>query len=269
MYIHCVKIDEMPYILSKAVGGLGVPPLPLVSEIASCFAFLLDSLDDAVEDAVKLLLLVTVAYFTFTLVSRWSASTRLAKAAAVAALLCCHPPCDMIADRLGDKMITVQNAIRECVGYEKKIPRPDRGDPVARYGLVATFIDDLVEDSFKSVCIASHTILGGILQTAVISRAAENNIDASIQGGRKMVKLAGYVAAIGTPVSQYQNCNIYSDRLADKVQKWFSIPSEHRSVFSTGTEPREKHGKKRKYYHKKKKYNSKHPENRRSRDHSD
>lgn len=39
----------MPYILSKAVGGLGVPPLPLLTDAAACLAFLLDSLDDAVN----------------------------------------------------------------------------------------------------------------------------------------------------------------------------------------------------------------------------
>ena len=223
----------MPYILSKAVGGLGVPPLPLLTDAAACLAFLLDSLDDAVEDAVKFLLLCLLGYAAYQAMRQGHASRRTARAVAVAVLLCCHPPCDMLADRLGDKMHPVQNALRRGFGYREKDPRPDRGDSAAKYGFAATLVDDLVEDAFKTLCIGSHVFVGGILRTAVLARAADTNLEASVRGGNMIAKAAGAVVAVGAPVSQYQNCNIYSDRLADKVQKWFSLPSEHRSVFNT------------------------------------
>jgi hypothetical protein len=227
--------SAMPYILSKAVGGLGVPPLPLVTDAAACLAFLLDSLDDAVEDAAKFLLLYLLGYVAYRAAMWWHGSSahRMARAFAVVVLLCCHPPCDRLADQLGDQMHPVQNALRRGFGYREKMPRPDRGDAVAKFGLAASLVDDFVEDSFKAVCISSHMFIGNILRTAVLARAAEADMASAVRGGNLLAKTAGAVIAVGAPVSQYQNCNIYSDRLADKVQKWLSLRSEHRSVFSS------------------------------------
>ena len=101
--------------------------VPVRADAAACLAFLLDSLDDAVEDAVKFLLLCLLGYAAYQAMRQGHASRRTARAVAVAVLLCCHPPCDMLADRLGDKMHPVQNALRRGFGYREKDPRPDRG----------------------------------------------------------------------------------------------------------------------------------------------
>ena len=175
-------------------------PLPLITDAAACLSFLFDSLDDAVEDAAKFLMLAALALGSYAVVAL-VAQVCACCSAQLWLCCCCHPLRDMLADRLGDAMNPVQNAIRRGFGYNEKVPRPDRGDPVAKFGYAATIIDDLVEDTFKAMCISSHVLVGGILRTAVLTRAAETNIGSTLRGGDLIARTAGAVVAVGTPVS--------------------------------------------------------------------
>ena len=90
------------------------------------------------------------------------------RAVAFAAVLLCHPPADMLGDALGDRMVVVQNGLRRRLGLAEKIPKPDRGDPVEKYGLLPTLVDDLVEDAFKAGCVGAHVYMGSLLRAALI-----------------------------------------------------------------------------------------------------
>ena len=109
----------------------GVPPLPLIKQTPPRLSFLFDSLDDAVEDAAKFLscwLSVPIV------VAHWLCRSCLLLAWQLWLCCCVAIRHDMLADRLGDAMNPVQNAIRRGFGYNEKVPRPDCGDPVAKFG---------------------------------------------------------------------------------------------------------------------------------------
>lgn len=189
-----------------------LPPLPLVQEMQAIVQFLLDCVDDACEDVLKLLLLTMIwnvaAWFTTTDI-RLSRRSRMFACGAL--LLAVYPYVDEMTDRTADKTIHAQNAVRSLFGQPLKVPEPD--DEVSDAPMHLQAVDDMVEDSFKFICIAGHAYMGYIAGAA---------LQTSIPGEGMLEKIAGAVVSVGTPASQYQACDCYGDALGDAVQSWLA-----------------------------------------------
>ena len=76
--------------------------------------------------------------------------------------------------------------------------------------------------TFKAMHLVARALVGGILRTAVLTRAAETNIGSTCEEVTDC-KNCRAVVVVGTPVSQYQNCNTYSDRPQTRYKMVSSI----------------------------------------------
>ena len=89
-------------------GLVGLPPLPVVQEVAALTMFLVESLDDAVEDALKLSLLAVV----------WCGIWRLLRTRRVlmqgfrfCGIIMVYPAADRAADAAGHIMAPIQDSM--------------------------------------------------------------------------------------------------------------------------------------------------------------
>ena len=79
---RAVEAALPPPAMNATVSSLGAPPLPLVLDLAALTCFCTESLDDAVEDAVKLCVLSTAGWLVWRLLRRTRCGTRAARAGA-------------------------------------------------------------------------------------------------------------------------------------------------------------------------------------------
>ena len=206
------RMGELQYRISK----LGTPPLPLLQEINNLMTFLADSLDDFVEDCVKVALVVLTFKLSCYILTRFHSAPRQRRDIILALILTflMFPLCDYIGDSAGDRMHEAQNFFRTQLGLRPKIFHEEITPPDVPY--VVQISDDYVEDTFKALCVGSHAALGVLLGQALVPAVA------SFAAPTLLAQSAGIIVAIGGPVAQYKSCDTYGDRLGDTVQRWLA-----------------------------------------------
>ena len=132
-------------------------------------------------------------------------------------VLLAFPAINYFSDQVGDGAQAVQNVVRAKLGYPPQDLRPKRAAP-AHIPFAATVVDDLVEDSFKSVCVYAHARFGMMLAAGVGS--TEALLGTGTNGvTRWAVHIAKAVVAVGTPAGEYATCDAYADMLGDWAQR--------------------------------------------------
>jgi hypothetical protein len=208
------------------------PPLPFVNEFVSLCAFTLDNLDDCCEDALKLILLASVAASVRHAAAAAgpylgldaAGTRRLGVSMAVAAAGATYPSVDQLADSFAHHAQAMQESLRSTAGLPPSTPDAADLGLAEEQGAVVGMIDDVVEDAFKSVCVFSHytmgALLGGTMRRVLASWLA--GVDGSSIGAR-CAPTAGHLAStlviVGTPAGRYYKCDEYGDRLGDLVQQ--------------------------------------------------
>ena len=211
-----------------------LPPLPLLSEVESLRDFIVTSLDDAVEDMVKVLfvwivhkgLLVCLRRWLYRakdddkrsflgFVKEWQLATFLTVLVTVAA----YSPVNELSDFLGNFAQGFQDSLAARFGIARALPEPVPIVPRQRC-FVASFVDDMAEDIGKLTCVSSHAMIGGFIGSGMT---------ATVIGGifaRAGIRLPNFVGScifvvfvLGTPASRYTQCNDWADRLGDQLQQ--------------------------------------------------
>ena len=154
------------------------PPLPLVQESTAILQFLLESVDDACEDFLKVAVLWTLWKLGRLLCQRWLPGAR--RWAPWVLVLALFPAVDEWADATADYSIGVQNIVRNAVGQPIKFAELD--DEVNKAPLMVQAIDDYVEDSFKLLCVSSHAYMGWLLHTALQRQPHQSGVIARAAG---------------------------------------------------------------------------------------
>ena len=207
--------------MAARIASLGVPPLPVLQDVGSILDFLVNYLDDAAEDAVKVFTLFTVWVFTQQVV-RALGVHRTAWAPAISALLLVgvYPVVDEYSDSIGDAMQPIQSVARQLVAgggtgaREAPGVRPPRPTPEAALSVLARLSDDYVEDTFKAACVVAHGYVASMVQTAILastSLAASTGPAAPGGGGqtvlqrasRLCISAAAFIIAVGIPAAEY------------------------------------------------------------------
>jgi hypothetical protein len=95
---------------------------------------------------------------------------------------------------------------------------------------VVDMIDDVIEDAFKSACVASHYTMGALLGGTMRRVIAGWVVNIHGSGARYTVAAGNAASAlviVGTPAGRYSKCDKFGDRLGDLVQqtllRWLSV----------------------------------------------
>ena len=205
-----------------------IPPLPLLQELCALTAFVVDSLDDCVEDVLKLSLLLCVWLGVKGLCGRrgCAAKTRGITVLCICGVLVAYPFVDQCSDAIGDCIKPLQDAVRALSGKARpaRATQPPARDRVGSYA--AELIDELVEDSAKLACVACHAYMGSLAQSALDVSAKRSSTFA-----QALAQAAGAILVTGTPAAHYRECDEYSDALGDAASSWVA---QHVWLWKTG-----------------------------------
>ena len=216
------------------------PPLPLLSEVLSLHEFLASSLDDVLEDAVKLLW-IWALYRLFRAAGDWwyagsaGARTRsrspaqrllarcrkrVAVAAAVVISLLTYPAVNEVADAAGNFGQILQDRLADAMGVHKENAPPVADTPPKQpVCFAAAVIDDFTEDASKYVCVAAHAAVGGLIGSGAAASILSGRLSAcGMPVPRLVAMVVYYVFVLGTPAGRYTQCNDWADELGDIAQ---------------------------------------------------
>lgn len=186
-----------------------VPPLPLLQECVALMRFWCESLDDCLEDVTKLLLLFVALSVSWRINTQCLRSRVLGHAVIGTFLLLAYPLIDDISNRAGALAVPLQAV--SCALFPCTMQH--RGRLSNRAG-TCNLVDEIVEDTSKLLCVASHAYVGLLLRTAVVHGPA------AIPSPMRSV--AGLIVAAGAPAAQYHACDEWSDALGDFAEQWAS-----------------------------------------------
>lgn len=198
------------------------PPLPVVDELGALASFVTSSLDDASEDAAKALCVygahrIGGALAVWALpITRGGRLPRVARAVAGPLLgFMVYPWCDVVSDRVGDQMQLVQNSFRRSFGLEEKVPTVHAEAMTRNLPLVATIVDDAVEDIFKASCLLMHARVGSLVGDVLIQPVLET---LPVPGAAEFAWAAGKVVIMSSVAGRYMACDEFGDALGDAAQ---------------------------------------------------
>lgn len=221
--------------VASVANGWEFPPLPLLSEVASLRDFLFTSLDDAVEDIVKLLFVWMVHKLLVLCLRRWLyrrhddrkrpllgfvKEWQLATTLTVLVTTIAYSPINEFSDFVGNIAQGFQDSLAARFGIERPLPQSSVPMVAHQRCFIASFVDDMAEDIGKLTCVSSHAIIGGFIGSGMT---------ATVIGGifaRVGIRLPNFVGScvyvvfvLGTPASRYTQCNDWADRLGDQLQQ--------------------------------------------------
>lgn len=185
-----------------------VPPMAIVEDAMAISSFVTSSVDDVVEDAAKLMCLVTTARFLHGRFGGGSTGV-LAGSLGAGAM---YQPCDVLGDLLGDVAQAALQPVLETFGWPERAPPRPAGNRAP--GHLLDLADDVVEDAFKLVCVWSHVRMGQVLTD---SWAVPLVGDTGLAGA-----IAGQVVRVGVPAAKYNMCNEYGEFLGKWVHHHIS-----------------------------------------------
>jgi len=229
----------------QSLRDLGPPPLPIIEESIAVARFIVTGVDDVVEDAVKLACTALVFSSATAVTKRLRGG--LAPAApqpregegegagwqtqlqwnpvGFAAAIAAYPICDAAGDKLGDGAEIARD--RVMIGFGLTPPARNTKPPgtttaaAELQGYLAPILDDLIEDSFKGVCLGMHGVIGSALGTQLL----QGSLGSWLPWLPLPAKTAAAaVLTYGTPLKQYTECNAWGDTFGDlavaKLKVW-------------------------------------------------
>lgn len=193
----------------KSAVALGSPPLPLLEDFAAIGTFLQHSIDDLVEDLVKLCLWLALASVCTAVIRRRVHSNTGTRISMAGAALIAFPYIDAIGDAAGDLIQPWQDTARKMFGGADI--RCRSSSPNA----LSLSIDDVVEDTFKGVCMYAHYRVGLLLASATVPHALHQSNSISV---RSIGRASAAAVTLAHPAAAYTACNEYADALGDRAQ---------------------------------------------------
>eukprot|EP00927_Polykrikos_kofoidii_P073171 TRINITY_DN69242_c0_g1_i1.p1 TRINITY_DN69242_c0_g1~~TRINITY_DN69242_c0_g1_i1.p1 ORF type:complete len:217 (+),score=34.40 TRINITY_DN69242_c0_g1_i1:94-744(+) len=195
---------------------LEVPPLPLLREACAIVDVVTSGLDDIAEDCAKLLIFYVLWIVFKRLLS--AVRTSVGKISMISSwvvlVVACYRHIDCYADLVGDMVQPVQDVLKVYSGKsiepKREVVATDQQLPLVLY-----IVDDVIEDSFKAVCVGSHAFIGNLLRTGFIQVAEAGRDDVPSAA----IKAVGWFIAMGPPAEMYTYCNEYGDKLGNVVQR--------------------------------------------------
>ena len=192
--------------------GIGLPPLPVVSEVAALVMFCATSLDDAVEDAVKVLLLFLVVKLAVRITGASTILGGFTGAVILPVVLAVYPLATLAGDAVGDQVEPLQVYLAAVLGTSLPGKRPSYNKVDPHQTVWTALLDDLVEDSFKSFCLYTHYRMGEATSAATVLPLAQRS------GNLALGRVAAFMVSIGHPAAAYNACDAYGDILGDRIQ---------------------------------------------------
>lgn len=234
----------------------GPPPLPIIEESIAVARFIVTGVDDVVEDAVKLACTALVFSSATAVTKRLRGG--LAPAApqpregegegagwqtqlqwnpvGFAAAIAAYPICDAAGDKLGDGAEIARDRVMKGFGLTppaRNTKPPGTTTAAAELqGYLAPILDDLIEDSFKGVCLGMHGVIGSALGTQLL----QGSLGSWLPWLPLPAKTAAAaVLTYGTPLKQYTECNAWGDTFGDLAVAKLKVWGNSSSAPSTRT----------------------------------
>jgi hypothetical protein len=217
------------------------PPLPVVQELYFFSGGLFGhAVDDICEDFAK----IGLVYASFWM-GKWISCGRTS--GGIFASLAMYRNIDAAADWIGDTSEVAHRWIMlKVFGVNiATSPKMPKREPRSIVGRLA---DDLVEDTFKGVCMLAHWRVGGLLAGAVdvvdVPASVRHRLRSLSSDGKFMSASATlgnwlsrvergmragtrWIIALGHTFGSYSDCNAYGDHLGDVAQataeRWFDL----------------------------------------------
>ena len=196
-----------------------LPPLPVLQELRALMVFAAESVDDFVEDVLKVALLLFVWFGVAQLLRERSRT--MVCGVQFGAVLLSYPAADRMAESLDDILVPLQSKLHTWLtGQDRSLPREKKHKHPAN--AAAALCDELTEDAVKLACVACHAWLGSVLNSALLTSAAPRS-----RVGRVLAQAAGGVMALGAPAAHYHECDQYGDAVGHAISSWFfSVPND-------------------------------------------
>ena len=211
-----------------------IPPLPILTELASVVSFVVDSADDVAEDAVK----GAAAYGLYKATQVLGSDRRSPFTGPDATILgvafgaAVYVPLNDFADDMGNVVEEMRNAVVKRANVFFLRPTGNTKDPPLippevyaslsplskAVATVARALDDVVEDVFTGSCLYAHALVGSFLKERYLSSLLGAPETSATAPNSAWTGRLGTALALGVPASQYSQCNDYGDLLGDVLQ---------------------------------------------------
>lgn len=203
----------MPTMKSDSRLG-AVPPLPLLQDGLALAIFWCESLDDCVEDLVKVAAALLLLALARSLARQLLPKSALVHGVLMLLVLSWYPLVDRAANVAGELITPLQRANAICPALHES--RRNRSSHTLRPAsrAASNLVDEVVEDVAKLLCVSSHAYVGLLLHSAVAHAPSVAVLPPRLRG------FTSWLLMVGPPAAQYQACDEWSDALGDAAHGW-------------------------------------------------
>ncbi len=181
---------------------------PLFDIIEGLPKFIKHSIDDFVEDSIKIAMLYTTSKFHSNLMPR-SSNTLVDFTVNTLSMLFYYWFANEVSDNTADKIDEWKNSYFELKDISI-------GNKTNSQNFAIDFTEDLVEDSVKFSMLYSSYKVGTLIANSHIFETFLSSTH--LPYGRNAGKILDFTVKWVTPITEYTRCNEYSDKAGDFFQ---------------------------------------------------